>query len=65
MRLLNVILNAPVQLESGGTCIASLGGSLCCRHCSKGFPKVVKWLEAQMSFLVTYWVLAEGWCRVV
>ncbi len=34
---LNFILNAPVQLESGGTCVACLGGSLCCgRYQSHG-----------------------------
>ncbi len=55
MRLLNFILNALVQLESRGTCVACVGDSLCWHCCIKGFPKFVDWLEVQLSFEVTSW----------
>ncbi len=56
---LKFILNAPVQLESGGTCVACLGGSPCCHLCRKGFSQVADWLEVQWLFIVKFWALAE------
>ncbi len=54
---LKFILNAPVQLESGGTCIAFvLRDSLLQK---RGFPKFADWVKVQWSFVVKSWALAE------
>ncbi len=41
------ILNAPVQLESGGTSVPCLGGSLVVLLTERAFAKVADWLKVQ------------------